>query len=293
LTFGTIAIKKNDRILKNTNFSRATGGFLSMKIIISGKGGSGKSTISTLIARSLAAHGFNVLLVDADESNFGLQRLLGVDAPVHLMDDFGGKAHFKKNWMGTASEGLFKDHTRISDLPQTCIAQSGDVKLLIIGKVHSHGEGCACPMGVLSKSILAKLDVMENEVVVVDAEAGVEHFGRRVDGECDLVLGVVDPSFESFMLAKKMESMAYAAGCEIFFILNKATPDVLTDMKSHIPADKIIAVIPHNNAVFMDSLKGNRLEKDLPEIDPVCKLIKDRRNRPANRANLFSVKPGK
>jgi CO dehydrogenase maturation factor len=39
---------------------------------------------------------------------------------------------------------------------------------------------------------------MENEIVVVDAEAGVEHFGRRVDGECDLILGVVDPSYESF-----------------------------------------------------------------------------------------------
>jgi CO dehydrogenase maturation factor len=263
-----------------------------MKVIISGKGGSGKSTISALIARSLSTHGFNVLLVDADESNFGLQRLLGVDAPVHLMDSFGGKAHFKKNWMGAASEGLFQDHTRINDLPESCVSQSGDVKLLIIGKVHTHGEGCACPMGVLSKSVLAKLDVMENEVVVVDAEAGVEHFGRRVDGECDLILGIVDPSYESFMLAKKMEDMAHAAGCEIFFILNKTTPDILADMKNHIAAEKIIAVIPHSNSVFMDSLKGNRLEQELAEIDPICELIKDRKKKPATRPNLFSMNPG-
>lgn len=260
-----------------------------MKIIISGKGGSGKSTLSTLIARALESCGFSVLLVDADESNFGLQRLLGVTAPVHLMDNLGGKKHFKKNWMGAASERIFKDHTKIAEIPGECISQAGDIKLLIIGKIHDHGEGCACPMGVLSKSVLAKLDVMENEVIVVDAEAGVEHFGRRVDGECDLVLGVVDPSYESFMLAKKMEDMAKTAGCEIFFILNKTSPEIESAMIEHIDSGKIIAKIPQNDAVFMDSLKGNSLKTDLKEIDPICELIKDRKNNPVQKPNIFPM----
>ncbi len=214
-----------------------------MKIIVSGKGGSGKSTLSVLIARALASQGYSILLVDADESNFGLQRLLGVEAPAHLMDHFGGKLHFKKNWMGTASEGLFKDHTKIEEIPESCISPTGNIKLMIIGKIHAHGEGCACPMGVLSKSVLAKLDVGENEIVIVDAEAGVEHFGRRVDGECDLILGVVDPSYESFMLAKKMQAMAESAGCDIFFILNKFDPKVGSAMTAHINAEKTIAKI--------------------------------------------------
>ena len=260
-----------------------------MKIIVSGKGGSGKSTISTLIARALEARGLNVLLVDADESNFGLQRLLGADAPVHLMDHLGGKKNFKKNWMGAASERIFKDHTKIVEIPNECISQSGNVKLLIIGKIHDHGEGCACPMGVLSKSVLAKLDVMENEVIVVDAEAGVEHFGRRVDGECDLVLGVIDPSYESFMLAKKMEDMAKTAGCEIFFILNKTYREIESAMREHIDSEKIIAKIPQSDAVFMDSLKGNRLKTGLKEIDPVCDLIKNRKSNPVPKPKIFPM----
>lgn len=40
-----------------------------MKIWISGKGGSGKSTLSALVAKALKDGGFSVLRVDADESN--------------------------------------------------------------------------------------------------------------------------------------------------------------------------------------------------------------------------------
>jgi CO dehydrogenase maturation factor len=260
-----------------------------MKIIVSGKGGSGKSTLSVLIARALALHGYNILLVDADESNFGLQRLLGVSAPVHLMDHFGGKLHFKKNWMGTASEGLFKDHTKIDEIPESCISQTGAIKLLIIGKIHSHGEGCACPMGVLSKSVLAKLDVGESEIVIVDTEAGVEHFGRRVDGECDLILGVVDPSYESFMLAKKMQAMAQNAGCEIFFILNKFDPKVGSAMMAHVDAEKTIAKISNSDVVFMDSLQGRTLSAGFTEIEPICRLIIGRKNTLPQKTALFTI----
>ena len=50
-----------------------------MKICITGKGGSGKSMFSALLARVLSAKGYNVLLTDADESNMGLQHMLGMD----------------------------------------------------------------------------------------------------------------------------------------------------------------------------------------------------------------------
>ncbi|MFO7962893.1 MAG: P-loop NTPase [Desulfobacterales bacterium] len=254
-----------------------------MKIIISGKGGSGKSTISTLIARALANRGYRVLLVDADESNYGLQRLLGVSSPVHLMDHFGGKKHFKQNWMGTASNGLFRNNTAIDAIPEECLSRTNGVYLMVVGKIHAHGEGCACPMGILSKSVLSKLDVKDNEIVIVDTEAGVEHFGRRVDGECDLILGIVDPSFESFMLAKKMRDMAEAAGCEFHVMLNKSSQAVEAAMAKHIPVEDVIAKIPQSDAVFMDSLQGNPLSAGFEEIDAVCDLIEKRKKEPRQK----------
>ena len=49
-----------------------------MKICITGKGGCGKSKVAVLLSKLLAARGYRVLLVDADESNLRLKRLLGV-----------------------------------------------------------------------------------------------------------------------------------------------------------------------------------------------------------------------
>jgi CO dehydrogenase maturation factor len=52
-----------------------------MKILICGKGGSGKSTTASLIAKNLTTKGFRVLVVDADESNYGLNQQLGLKNP--------------------------------------------------------------------------------------------------------------------------------------------------------------------------------------------------------------------
>lgn len=62
-----------------------------MKIVICGKGGSGKSTVSALMAREMAARGEKVLVVDTDESNFGLYKQLGFEQPKDFMDSLGGK----------------------------------------------------------------------------------------------------------------------------------------------------------------------------------------------------------
>ena len=62
-----------------------------MKVLICGKGGSGKSTVTALLAKAMARRGYNVLVVDSDESNFGLHRQLGVEMPDDFMNYLGGK----------------------------------------------------------------------------------------------------------------------------------------------------------------------------------------------------------
>jgi len=62
-----------------------------MKILICGKGGSGKSTITAVLSKNLIDSGYRVLVVDADESNFGLSALLGLADPKELMEQIGGK----------------------------------------------------------------------------------------------------------------------------------------------------------------------------------------------------------
>ena len=250
-----------------------------MKVIICGKGGSGKSTLSAFVAMGLKNRGYRVLLVDADESNYGLHRLLGISHPVSLMDSLGGKKEFRKMTTSAFSQTLdavpFKERIRIDDIPGDCISEADGIKLLVVGKIHHFGEGCACPMGVLSKMVLSRLDFKENDIVIVDTSAGIEHFGRGVDRECDMIIGVVDPCFESFVLADQIRDMAIKAGAEIFFVLNKVDDNTLDIMHKNINREMVIAEIPYLNAVFKNNLEGRELNTSFVEIDPICQRIED------------------
>ena len=61
-----------------------------MKLMVCGKGGCGKSTISSLLAKAYAAQGKDVLVIDSDESNFGLHKQLGLELPQDFTGYLGG-----------------------------------------------------------------------------------------------------------------------------------------------------------------------------------------------------------
>lgn len=246
-----------------------------MKIIICGKGGCGKSTITALIAKKLNSMGYKVLLIDADESNFGLHRLVGLPQPTDIMTDLGGKKAFKNKMNQTfpAEAKPFSQKTGIAELPEICVTGTDGIRLAVIGKIHHFGEGCACAIGLLSKQVLSSLAIDRDEIVIVDTEAGIEHFGRRVDAECDLILGVIDPTYESMIMSKTVQEMADQANVDLYFVLNKVTAKIEETMKSGFDPDRIIASIPHNDQVFTQGFHGESLTAELPAVDPICRMI--------------------
>jgi CO dehydrogenase nickel-insertion accessory protein CooC1 len=79
-----------------------------MKICVCGKGGSGKSTVVTLLAKAARERGLPALVVDSDESNSGLFRMLGFKSPpVPLMELVGGKAALKKFFFSKIKHVIF------------------------------------------------------------------------------------------------------------------------------------------------------------------------------------------
>lgn len=250
-----------------------------MKIVVSGKGGSGKSTISAMLARALDENGYNVLLIDADESNLGLHKLMGMTPPVVLMDHLGGKKGFRQKsksaFPGGAGE-LFSENMTLDGISDECISDAGGIKMLSIGKIHASGEGCACPMGALSKMILSKLVIGEKDIVLIDTAAGVEHFGRGLGNSCDMVLGIVDPTYESFKLAEKMAGIADSENIELSFILNKVDEKVRSVMKMNIDMEKVVAEVDNNEAVFMSGLEGRMPDVDM-KMGRVVELVLSRK----------------
>ncbi len=92
-----------------------------MKVLVCGKGGSGKSTITALLAKSMAKKGYNVLVVDSDESNFGLHKQLGLEMPEDFMNYLGGKKTLGEKLMQAYQKGdnvsIFENKWQISDIP--------------------------------------------------------------------------------------------------------------------------------------------------------------------------------
>ena len=241
-----------------------------MKLILCGKGGCGKSTISALLARACEQRGMNVLVVDADESNFGLHKQLGLPLPKDFTLFFG----FKKGIFQDGAEDVFADGWTLDDLPVEYVSGDGNVRLMAMGKIAQAGEGCACPMGVLTKKFLEHLKLGENDIVLVDTEAGVEHFGRGVDRFADAILMVADPSYESVQLAGKIIAMGESFGKPVYLVLNKTDEQQREMMAEALPSNaEIIASIPMDREILMAGLRGDALNLVPRQIEEILHKI--------------------
>jgi CO dehydrogenase maturation factor len=250
-----------------------------MKIAVCGKGGCGKSTISALLAKSLAKKGYEVLVVDVDESNYGLHSHLGLDMPETLMGHFGGKTEYGKKMQVVREQdkaSIFDKKWKIGDIPPGLLVSKDGVKLLSVGKVQSFGEGCACALGSLSRQFFENLVLKKNEVVIVDTEAGIEHLGRSIEKGFDVVMIVVDPSRESIRLSKKIQEITKGNVGKVYLVLNKVEDGVQKIMLDALGRDKVAAIIPANMDLFEASLAGQELKASIREIDGLAELLLDR-----------------
>ena len=246
-----------------------------MKIVLCGKGGCGKSTLSALLAREYERMGKHVLVVDMDESNFGLYRQLGAELPEDMTHFFGSKKGVYKILDSENSNGNpFPERWGINDIPADFSSTSGGIRLVAIGKIHEAGEGCACAMGTVAKTFLMNLDLGKDDITIVDSEAGVEHFGRGVDREADVIIAVIDPSFESIQLSSKIYEMGRSFGKPVCFIINKATAEQAEVVKSAIThPEAVIGYLPVNQQILMQGLKGEALTIAPAEVQVICQRI--------------------
>jgi CO dehydrogenase maturation factor len=231
-----------------------------LKIMVCGKGGSGKSSVSVLMARALSEK-HKVYLIDSDESNVLLPKLLGVKPPKPIVEYLGGKKSiFSKgevnivNALAKAGKGIILDN-----LPTGYVSTSTEgIKLVTIGKVRNFGEGCACPLNFLTKTLLKNLVLDKDEIVLVDTDAGIEHVGRGVEEGCDTILAVADPTAEALMLAKILKETFQNLNKKFWLVLNKATPKIIEPIKEKAKDVnlEINGVIRFDEEIFESCMDG-------------------------------------
>ena len=257
------------------------------KIAICGKGGSGKSVVARLLAGRLKRRGRRVLVVDSDESNTGLYRMLGFErGPRPLIDLLGGKQKLERELEERIRAGesemslqLIQQEMPLSSIPPEYILEADGIRLVTVGKILMALEGCSCPMGIVSRSFLKKLRLEPDEVAIVDLEAGVEHFGRGVETGVDCVLVVVDPSYDSLELAEKINEMAgQIQVADVWVILNRVpSTDITRRLTAYLNKKdiRVIGAIPQNPEIFDSCLEGRPLrgEVAVAEVDRILDFL--------------------
>lgn len=237
---------------------------MGLTIALGGKGGTGKTTIAGLLVRYLVNHGMKpVLAIDAD-SNANLNDVLGCQLIETLSD--------AREMMKTdVPSGMTKDIFMEMKVEQALVEAEG-FDLVAMGQPE--GPGCYCAANNLLTSLIDRL--MKNyDYLVVDNEAGMEHFSRLTQKDIDLLILVSDPSRRGLTAACRIADLVRGLPIHVaqtLLIVNQQEDgdqqwpeDVLkTFGDDHIfglPADPLLAQFD----------KEGRPTSQLPEDAPVVK----------------------
>ncbi|UCC41435.1 MAG: AAA family ATPase [Candidatus Aminicenantes bacterium] len=257
-----------------------------MKFAVSGKGGTGKTTVSGILAHYFNNDGYQVLAVDADP-DANLASAIGIPTeqaacivPIsrqrRLIEE---KTGAKPRQFGQ----LFKLNPAVSDIAdQYCLDFQG-IKLLVMGGIQKGGSGCACPENVHLKSLLAEIILNRNEVVIVDMEAGIEHLGRATSREIDKMIITVEPGSRSIFTAKTIMKLAKDIGIESFGVVGNKILDEKQKswISSQFPQDQILGMVSYNEIIREADLTqqplievlDEKLKKEFKEIYQACRSI--------------------
>lgn len=168
-------------------------------IAVSGKGGTGKSTLSALIIRWLKTNGANsILAVDAD-SNVNLNDLLGS----RLNESVGSIREEMRATVDQLPAGMTKQEFLEYKI-HSSLVETPDFDLIAMGRPE--GPGCYCYANNLLRDILKTLST-NYQWVVVDNEAGMEHLSRRTTQNIDYLLIVSDPSARGIRAAGRISRL--------------------------------------------------------------------------------------
>jgi CO dehydrogenase maturation factor len=242
-------------------------------IAISGKGGTGKSTISALIIRWLKDQEMGpILAVDAD-SNVNLNDLLGVrieETVGAIREELKKSAHKLPGGMTKQQFLEYKIHASLKE--------TRDFDLIAMGRPE--GPGCYCYANNLLRDILKTLS--DNYAyIVIDNEAGMEHLSRRTTQKIDHLLLVSDPSARSVRAAAKISKLLKELDTRIgekLFILNRVKgpiPDILEKIMDEEGLD-LFSSIPEDDTLLQMDQSGKpiwKIAEDTPAYQAVHHMM--------------------
>lgn len=226
-------------------------------IAVNGKGGTGKTTVASLIVDYIASKELGSLLaVDADPNSM-LADMLGVKIDETMV----GVVDETSSVKDAIPAGMTKDRF-IEMRVQESIAEADDFDLLSMGRPE--GPGCYCYVNSVLRNVLN--DVTKGySFLVIDNAAGMEHISRRTERVIDRLVLVSDYSIMGIRSSVKIESLAKEMGIKIgrsFLIVNRLSGPINL-LKNEIDASGIplAGTIPYEEELVCLSLEERPISK--------------------------------
>ncbi|MGA2162365.1 MAG: AAA family ATPase [Methanoregula sp.] len=232
-------------------------------IALSGKGGTGKTTISSLLVRAFIDAGeCPVLAVDSDP-NANFHEALGVEV---------------KETLGSMREEAFtrnippgmNRHDYVRFRFRQALVESNGFDLVAMGRPE--GTGCYCFANDLLSECMQQLE-REYRFLVIDTEAGMEHISRGTIGKPDVLLIVSDPGARGLRTIARIREIAIQLGLEpsrIHVIFNRYKAGTApVDIGDELP----LAIIPEDPAVEEADLAATPVSQ-IPESSPAWQAVR-------------------
>ena len=230
-----------------------------MKVAITGKGGVGKTTFASTLARLYADEGRTVLAADVDpDANLGLALGLSQEEVDQIVPISRMRSLVEERTGANAANKFFKLNPYVADIPDTFSKDINGVKLLVMGTVDLGGSGCVCPEHVMLKAVLSNLTYRKNDVVVMDMEAGLEHLGRGTAANMDQFIVVIEPGARSVQTYRNVKRLANDLGIQkVRVVANKIRGEGdETFIRGAIPAEDLLGFIHYNPEIIDADRRG-------------------------------------
>ena len=230
-----------------------------MKVAITGKGGVGKTTLSSTLARLYADEGRTVLAADVDpDANLGLALGLTQEEVDEIIPISKMRTLVEERTGANAANQFYKLNPYVADIPDTLSKDINGVKLLVMGTVDVGGSGCVCPEHVMLKSILSSLTYRKNDVVIMDMEAGLEHLGRGTAANMDQFIVVIEPGARSVQTYRNVKRLAKDLGVKRVRVVANKVRDAQDEefVRNAIPAEDLLGCIHYNPEIIDADRQG-------------------------------------
>jgi CO dehydrogenase maturation factor len=226
-----------------------------MKIVVTGKGGAGKTTVSGALARQLARAGHRVIALDCDPSP-GLGITLG----------FGPEATEAAPAVLNELVAMGHTHNDPDPDPENLLTRFGvdgpdSVRLLVGARVEKlEGTCVCCGSHSTTRKLFSNLP-HDGRIVLADLEAGLNDLIWAAPQPGDVVVAIAEPSAKSFEIARRACELAETMGVgQRFVVANRATEeDVarltgLTGLAAFaVPDDPAVAEADRDGVAPMDN----------------------------------------